>query len=90
MNYSGLGNKNYQVNKKKVNIYGENLKTKSSVVKSFCYHPLSSTLEIVFNTNTTYVYFKVSPGVYAKFATAKSTGKAFHALINKRFKVMKL
>jgi hypothetical protein len=91
MNHSVLSNKHFKFKTEKVNIYGENIDTKSSAIKSFCYHPLSGMLQIDFNNKTTYVYFKVPSEVFYSFATAKSTGKAFHSIIiKKKFDYIKL
>jgi hypothetical protein len=90
MNTFALANRQISHKNKMINIYGENIKIKSKFIKTVCYHPLSSVLEVFFKSNAHYVYLNVSPKIYAEFMHSRSKGKAYNKLIKGKFKDLKL
>lgn len=90
MTVSFIENKSEEINGKKVCIYGENLKIKSSMINAMSYHPHTAILTLTFNNDETYYYFKVPKDIYLQLASAKSLGSAFHVLIKDKFKFKKI
>lgn len=57
----------------------------SSMIKSFGFDSLSSTLEVEFNSGAVWQYFDVSESTYYEMKSAESCGKFFNANIRDQY-----
>lgn len=61
----------------------------SSNIKKAMFDTTSKSLEITFNSDSTYIYEGVSHEIFAAFNAADSQGKYFNSNINKKFNFKK-
>lgn len=66
------------------------LSVKSSNIKAVGYDPKSKTLEVEFNSGSTYQYFEVPASIYNDFMDASSLGSFFAESIKNKFNYEKV